>query len=256
MKTQLLQVFAIAILTTVCATKGRSQAWSINGNAGISATTNFLGTTDAKPLVFRTSNIERMRITTAGLEGIGTSTPVGKLNVDGGSSLSLSAPGYVVVGNPKGFNIGIDVSEIQARSNHAISSLYLNNFGGTTFIGSNSKSTTGLVANGTSYGLSGFSSNSGSTGVNGVGPSADGFGVAGSGYYGTYGYSSSGGYGIYGQGANGSYGVEGYSNTSIGVYGATGNSNSYAGFFVGNVFTTGNYSGSDAKLKQNIHDFS
>ncbi len=133
--------------------------------------------------------------------------------------------------------------------------MYLNDFGGTTFIGSSSKSSTGLVANGTSYGLSGYSSNSGSTGVNGGGP-ADGFGVAGSGYYGTFGYSSSGGYGIYGQGASGSYGVEGYSNLSIGVYGATGNSSSYAGFFVGNVYTTGSYLGSDEKLKQNIQDFS
>src|SRR4051794_15434019 len=140
MKTQFLQVIAIAILITAGAGTLSAQAWSINGNAGINSTNNFLGTTDGKPVVFRTSNIERMRVTAAGGIGIGTVAPVGKLNIEGGSNLSLSSPGYIVVGSPKGFNIGVDATQIQARVNHAVASLYLNNFGGVTFVGSSSNS--------------------------------------------------------------------------------------------------------------------
>lgn len=40
-------------------------AWNLTGNAGTTSSF-FLGTTDAQPLVFRTNNIERMRITTRG----------------------------------------------------------------------------------------------------------------------------------------------------------------------------------------------
>src|ERR1035437_8428703 len=52
-----------------------NQAWLLNGNAGTTAGTNFLGTTDAKDLVFKTNNTEWMRIVTAGNVGIGTSIP-------------------------------------------------------------------------------------------------------------------------------------------------------------------------------------
>lgn len=37
-------------------------AWLLSGNAGTTPTTNFLGTTDAQPLVIRTNNAERARI--------------------------------------------------------------------------------------------------------------------------------------------------------------------------------------------------
>jgi hypothetical protein len=50
--------------------------WLLNGNAGTTAGTNFLGTTDAQDLVFKTNNIENMRISnTTGNVGIGTITP-------------------------------------------------------------------------------------------------------------------------------------------------------------------------------------
>jgi hypothetical protein len=42
-------------------------AWTLLGNSGTSAATNFIGTTDAQPLVFRTDNVERMRISETGL---------------------------------------------------------------------------------------------------------------------------------------------------------------------------------------------
>lgn len=52
-----------------------SDAWLILGNAGTTAGTNFLGTTDAVDLVFKTNNTERMRITSGGYIGLATATP-------------------------------------------------------------------------------------------------------------------------------------------------------------------------------------
>lgn len=59
-------------------------AWLTLGNAGTTAGTNFIGTTDAKDLVFKTNNTERMRIVSGGNVGIGTTTPLGKLHLTNG----------------------------------------------------------------------------------------------------------------------------------------------------------------------------
>lgn len=40
--------------------------WLLNGNAGTSSASNFVGTTDAQDLTFRTNNLERLRITQTG----------------------------------------------------------------------------------------------------------------------------------------------------------------------------------------------
>jgi Chaperone of endosialidase len=61
-----------------------SSAWGLSGNAGTSATTNFLGTTDAVDFLFRTNNTERMRILSGGNVGIGTNAPAFKFAVSGG----------------------------------------------------------------------------------------------------------------------------------------------------------------------------
>ena len=53
--------------------------WSLTGNAGTTAGTNFLGTTDAIDLVFKTNNTEWVRILSTGNVGIGTSTPGAKI---------------------------------------------------------------------------------------------------------------------------------------------------------------------------------
>ncbi|MCS7226973.1 MAG: hypothetical protein NZ821_08285, partial [Gloeomargarita sp. SKYB31] len=62
-----------------------STAWSLVGNSGTNPTTNFLGTTDGQPLVIRTNNTERLRITQTGDVGIGTTTPSARLHVAGSS---------------------------------------------------------------------------------------------------------------------------------------------------------------------------
>ena len=59
-----------------------SDAWKLLGNAGTTAGTNFLGTTDAQDLVFKTNNLERVRtLATNGNVGINHPTPLSKLTV-------------------------------------------------------------------------------------------------------------------------------------------------------------------------------
>lgn len=59
--------------------------WSLLGNAGTTAGTNFIGTTDAVDFVARTNNAERMRITSGGNVGIGTPTPAYRLDLGTGT---------------------------------------------------------------------------------------------------------------------------------------------------------------------------
>jgi trimeric autotransporter adhesin len=73
-----------------------SNAWNINGNAGTNPATNFIGTTDAQALAFRTANTEWMRLNTTGSLGIGTTAPVYKLTVEepGGFNADIAARLY------------------------------------------------------------------------------------------------------------------------------------------------------------------
>jgi hypothetical protein len=65
---------------------GSLTAWSLTGNTGTVATTNFIGTTDAVDFVTRTNNTEKVRVTSAGNLGVGTPTPAAKLDVAAGVS--------------------------------------------------------------------------------------------------------------------------------------------------------------------------
>ncbi len=79
--------------------------WKTTGNNGTNVTNNFVGTTDANGLVFRTNNTERARLTAnTGFMGIGTATPATRLHVfgAGGSTVDLTVNGRVQTGDAAG----------------------------------------------------------------------------------------------------------------------------------------------------------
>lgn len=247
--------------------------------------------------------------------GIGTGNPHARLQVTAGNFVQLASGGYVIIGDTNSTNMAIDYNVIQARNNGGASSIYLNYYGGTTYLGSsaavqisnagnlttsypvgirgafNSSYALNVNANGTygginitdpvdntgltftksglNYGIlvSKTSTSSGVETINsynagsGAGiyaSSANGNGVYGSNNAGNaagvYGYSSggTGSVGVTGYCAGVGYGMSAYGTSGSGIY-ATSTSN-YAGYFVGDVFSSGNYVGSDQKLKQNIKD--
>lgn len=79
-------------------TSPNNAMWTLVGNSGTSALTNFLGTTDAQPLVIRTNNNEAMRVTETGLVLIGSSSGTNTLDVTG----TFSATGNSTIGGTLG----------------------------------------------------------------------------------------------------------------------------------------------------------
>jgi hypothetical protein len=72
------------------AASGGGSGWSLTGNSGTDASTNFLGTTDYADLSLRTNNTTRMTVTATGNVGIGTSTPNSQLTVAGNGTGLIS----------------------------------------------------------------------------------------------------------------------------------------------------------------------
>ena len=99
------------------------RTWSLDGNAGIDAFTDFIGTTDNQPLVFRTNSLERIRLSSAGFLGVGTTNPSRLLHLEENNVLERIGQLYVHqigigdalmhigVGNSRHYNIGIDNSD-------------------------------------------------------------------------------------------------------------------------------------------------
>ena len=271
-----------------------AQSWSLTGNSGTVVNTNFVGTKDNKALVFRTNNIEQMRILNYGYVGIGTKNPLARLQVENGPFVNLSSPGCFQIGAANSTNIGMDYSAIQARYNGAASRLYLNYFGGDIWIGAHNANpspaiyvaTDGRVGVSNSNVTPGYAltvnTTSALSGINvanpGINPafnsikSGDGNVIdvektsTTSGSATIYCSNSGGGWsiqaesnfgdGILGYSAQG-YGMFAYANNNNGLFAYTDNNAAYyAGYFEGDVYSsTGVYAGSDQKLKQNIRDF-
>lgn len=84
-----LLIFAIGAFS-IC----NSQTWNLNGNTATDPNINFLGTIDAKDLILKTNNLERLRINSNGEIGIGT-TPKSNiaLNVLGSTEFTSNSTG-------------------------------------------------------------------------------------------------------------------------------------------------------------------
>jgi hypothetical protein len=99
--------FTILFTGILLSLHGFSQ-WSLTGNAGTNPATNFVGTTDAQRLVFRTNNTEKMTILSTGQVGINTTTPGTLLHIFSNTAdfhfrLSGSGPSVQLVnGSPTG----------------------------------------------------------------------------------------------------------------------------------------------------------
>jgi hypothetical protein len=89
-------------------------AWLLTGNAGTNPATNFLGTTDAQPLVIRTNNTEQMRVTETGNVGIGTTAPGAKLHVHGGTGTFINVSGAMPAGDGNQGLIGYGLANSSA----------------------------------------------------------------------------------------------------------------------------------------------
>lgn len=91
--------------------------WDLFGNAGTSPNDNFVGTTDDQPLVFRTNNMERLRITTTGR--LDLSNTGNNIFVEGGNeattgSFNTAVGGGALSSNTTGsFNTSLGISTLQ-----------------------------------------------------------------------------------------------------------------------------------------------
>ena len=112
-----------------------STGWKLTGNTGTDVNANFVGNIDNKGLSFRTNNLNRMRILKTGEIGIGTINPTAQLGIVGTKNVSLSSPGYLMLGDSASYNMAVDYNVIQSRFNGAAAGLYLNYYGGTTYVG-------------------------------------------------------------------------------------------------------------------------
>lgn len=59
--------------------------WGVKGNSGTNPTTDYIGTSDYLPLVIKSNNTERMRITETGLIGVNINTPEAALHIKSNS---------------------------------------------------------------------------------------------------------------------------------------------------------------------------
>jgi hypothetical protein len=180
--------------------------WKLLGNAGTNAGTNFLGTTDAADLVFRTNNTERIRtLGSNGKVGIGTSAPTMRLDVtDASTTASDATIRGAATGNAATYGI------------------------------------LGTSSSATGQGVFGFNFNASGTGVIGAGNNLFGQYLAG----GSGGAFTSSNAGVYGYGNNtvASYGVWGVSVNSTGV-GVVGQANTSTGVNLGILGITNSSTG-------------
>jgi hypothetical protein len=86
----------------------------------------------------------QMALTDTGNLGVGTSLPVAKLQLAGGTDSEPGTGGFLVIGDLNSTNISFDNNEIMARNNGVVAELFLNNDGGDVTILPNQGGTVGI----------------------------------------------------------------------------------------------------------------
>ena len=90
--------------------------WQLSGNAGTTAGTDFIGTTDAVDMVIKTNNTERMRVRSNGNIGINTTNPTQALLVVNGSQNNNISYGYLNSSGSVGTGSGTNAYSIYASA--------------------------------------------------------------------------------------------------------------------------------------------
>ena len=229
-----------------------SADWSLTGNTGTTAGTNFIGTIDTEDFVVKTDNSERIRVASNGKVGIAENNPTdatlevgGNLIVGntftGGNAIAqtggMTIEGRTIIGEDDFFYTTLDKFVVYGNTNWIPTAV-----------------TDGDNGSGLYYAVNAYTSD-------GVGLYAEdndgGDGVQTYVYSNTslnrpkgiYGFDGSGyGYGVYGLSSFDS-GTDGYR----GVYGREYSGNGYAVYASGDTYSTGGYfEPSDKRLKKNI----
>ena len=224
--------------------------WALTGNAGTAPATNFIGTTDAQPLVIRTNNTEKVRINSNGKVGIGEPNPTdGTLEVKGSTIIGNTFTGGNSVAQPGGLTVEGRTIIGEDAFFYTIDKLVV--YGNTNWIPSGATSTNN--GNGLTYAINGYTFDGtavyGEDNDGGIGVSANVSGTALNRATGVNGFDISGtGYGVVGISENSGL-TAGYR----GVYGIESTLTGYALYATGRTFSSGNYFvPSDEKLKKNI----
>ena len=117
-----------------------SPSWSLTGNTGTTPTTNFLGTIDKQPIVFRTFNIDRGRVTQDGYFGMGTTSPLTIGHFASLSTLSvrgLTSSQHTTDALPARLNLaksrGTDIAPTVVAANDLLGQLHFIGHDGTTY---------------------------------------------------------------------------------------------------------------------------
>jgi len=253
MKNKFLQL-TISALVLLISIQMSAQSWSLTGNSGTNPLTNFLGTKDNKPLLFKTNKAERMRISPTGLVGIGNSPTHAQLEIKGSIGAAVAM-----------FSIGKTGVAIEADNPEVGFNYYYN--GGTKTIKAGYASLIGMdPANGDIY-IANSGGNKSSTDFGSITGIQRVMTIKQSGLIGLNTLTPRGildvedavsdnsdALAVVYASTNDFTGVAGESIYSDGVYGSS--KFAVAGYFNGNVCASGIYEGSDQTLKQNINDFS
>ena len=244
-----------------------ASGWNLTGNTGTNTSTNFIGTSDNIPVLFKTNNTEHMRINNSGqviINGTILKSVQDALEVMGaGFNGAINSFGYPINGYSAGVYCGV-YGENSATGQGVWGAT---SGSGTGIYGTASGSGIGVSGLATSnFGITGQTSNTSYTGVRGFNQNVNGTGILGSGnnitavtlngagsglaanatYVGTYslGLDAASGFGVVGLGngkttftnigsgagvlgAGENFGVIGY----VGTSGGAPVNNKWAGYF-------------------------